>query len=66
MLTKIGQVQRLMDDQRQNREFMADTKLKELEGVDERLGLKLSQAIQVDSAEAEQTRRRGAAAAVHR
>jgi len=37
-----------MDEERQNREFMAETKLRELEGIDERLASKMNQAITVD------------------
>lgn len=48
-LNQITSIQKLMDDQRQNREFMADTKLKELEGIDERLAGKLNQSIAVRS-----------------
>lgn len=37
-------IQKLLEEERQNREFLAETKLKELEGIDERLASRLSQA----------------------
>ena len=43
----IASINKLMDDERQNREFMAETKLRELEGIDERLASKMNQAIGV-------------------
>jgi hypothetical protein len=43
----MGSIQKLLEEERQNREFMTETKLKELEGIDERLSNKLQLAINV-------------------
>lgn len=36
-----------MEEERQSREYMAETKLKELEGIDDRLASRLNQGISV-------------------
>lgn len=43
----INAASKIVDEQKQNRELMGETKLKELEGIDERLALDLQSAINV-------------------
>lgn len=62
---QVTSIQKMIDEERQHREFMAETKLKELEGIDERLAARMHQAVNVAYSHAVKSRGRGKTDPLH-